>query len=116
MLPADEHVWAVLVVRFTPGLPLMVQNYLLGLARIPFWRYFAVSLAAEALIALGYILAGEALMQDNPGYVLAAFGCIFGAVLLTRLLRGSFARKVRPLPVEPVRPPVDKNKKTGGPA
>ena len=97
LLPADEHVWAVLAVRFTPGVPLMVQNYLLGLARVPFWKYFWVSLVAEVLIALGYILAGDALTQDHPGYVLAAFGCIVGAVALSRLLRRAFAKKVHPL-------------------
>ncbi|MBK8477714.1 MAG: VTT domain-containing protein [Opitutaceae bacterium] len=97
VLPADEHIWAVLAVRFTPAFPLMVQNYLLGLARVPFRKYFWVSLAAEVLIALGYILAGDALTQDHPGYVLAAFGCIVGAVVLSRLLRQAFAKKVHPL-------------------
>lgn len=97
VLPANEHIWAVLAVRFTPAFPLMVQNYLLGLARVPFWKYFWVSLAAEVLIALGYILAGDALTQDHPGYVLAAFGCIVGAVVLSRLLRQAFAKKVHPL-------------------
>ncbi len=96
-LPPDEHVWAILAVRFTPAFPLIVQNYLLGLARVPFWKYFWVSLAAEAVIALGYILAGEALTQNHPGYVLAAFGCIVGAIGLSRLLRRTFAGKVHPL-------------------
>lgn len=96
-LPAEERVWAVLAVRFTPAFPLIVQNYLLGLARVPFWSYFWVSLAAEAVIALGYILAGEALTQNHPGYVLAAFGCIIGAVGLSRLLSRAVAKKVHPL-------------------
>jgi len=97
VLPAEEHIWAVLVVRFTPAFPLMVQNYLLGLAHIPFWKYFWISLAAEAVIAFGYILAGEAITQKRPGFVLLAFGCIVGAVLLTRVLRRTFARRVHPL-------------------
>ena len=111
VLPADEHVWAVLVVRFTPAFPLIVQNYLLGLARVPFWKYFWVSLAAEAVIALGYILAGEALTQDHPGYVLAAFGCIMGAVVLSRLLRQVFAKRVHPLDGATNEPPAADNKK-----
>lgn len=100
VLPPGEHVWAVLVVRFTPAFPLIVQNYLLGLARIPFWTYFWTSLAAEAVVALGYILAGEALTKNHPGYVLTAFACIVGAVILSRLLRHAFARKVHPLAAE----------------
>lgn len=96
-LPANEHVWAVLVVRFTPAFPLIVQNYLLGLTRVPFRTYFWVSLVAEAVIAVGYILAGEALTKDHPGYVLAAFGCVMGAVALSRLPRRFFAKKVHPL-------------------
>lgn len=98
LLPADEHVWAVLAVRFTPAFPLMIQNFLLGLAHVPFWKYFWVSLGAEIVVALGYIFAGEALTQNHPGYVLAAFGCIIGAVILSRLLRQAFAKKVHPLP------------------
>ncbi len=101
VLPADEHIWAVLVVRFTPAFPLIVQNYLLGLARVPFRKYFWVSLAAETVIALGYILAGDALTEDHPGYVLAAFGCIVGAVALSRVLRHIFAKKVHPLASAP---------------
>lgn len=112
-LPADEHVWAVLAVRFTPAFPLIVQNYLLGLARVPFWKYFWVSLAAEAVIAVGYILAGDALTQDHPGYVLLAFGCIVGAVVLSRLLRRAFAKKVHPLGEIPPVAVVDPKNKTG---
>jgi len=108
VLPANEHIWAVLAVRFTPAFPLIVQNYLLGLTRVPFRTYFGVSLVAEAAIALGYILAGEALTKDHPGYVLAAFGCILGAVALSRLLRRFFARRVHPL--GGVAPPTDAEK------
>lgn len=110
VLPADEQVWAVLAVRFTPAFPLIVQNYLLGLARVPFRTYFWTSLAAEAVIALGYILAGDALTEDHPGYVLAAFGCIVGAVLLSRVLRRAFAKKVHPVG-EPLVSPTPDNKK-----
>ncbi|HLP01635.1 MAG TPA: VTT domain-containing protein [Opitutaceae bacterium] len=110
VLPESEHIWAVLAVRFTPAFPLIVQNYLLGLAHVPFRKYFWVSLAAEAVIAFGYILAGDALTEDHPGYVLAAFGCVVGAVVLARLLRGMFAKKVHPLD-EQRDAPAEDNKK-----
>ena len=109
-LPANEQVWAVLVVRFAPAFPLIVQNYLLGLARVPFRTYFWVSLLAEEVIAVGYILAGEALTRDHPGYVLAAFGCVVGAVALSRLLRRIFAKKVHPLGEGTASPTADNKK------
>jgi len=62
------------------------------------------------VIALGYILAGEALTQDHPGYVLAAFGCIVGAVVLSRLLRQIFAKRVHPLSDAANEPAADNKK------
>jgi uncharacterized membrane protein YdjX (TVP38/TMEM64 family) len=102
VLPANEHIWAVLAVRFAPGLPLMAQNYLLGLARVPFWKYFWISLIVETGIAFGFILAGELITEKHPGYVLLAFACILGVVVAARLLRRVFAPKVHPLATKTV--------------
>lgn len=83
-----------LLVRLTPGAPLMVQNYVLGLTRVPFPVYLGVSLGAEMLIALGYIVTGQSLYRGQWGFIWIGLGVIVFVLLLTRLLRGVLSNKV----------------------
>ncbi len=69
-----------LLVRFAPGAPLLLQNYFLTLARIPFRTFLIVSWLAEMLIASGYILTGKSLLTGQWGYLVA------GLVLVVLIL------------------------------
>lgn len=86
-VPASEYMPFTVMVRLAPGAPLMVQNYVLGLAGAPFVTYLGVSWCAEMLIASGYILTAESLYAKNWSFLFAGIGLIVFIVLLTRLLR-----------------------------
>ncbi len=77
----------ILLVRITPGAPLMVQNLLLGLAAMPLRPYLIVSMAAEILIALGYLTAGHSFATGEWGLLPVGVALVLIVVLVASLLR-----------------------------
>lgn len=86
----------IVILRVTPGIPFCVQNYLLGLAEIPFGKYFIVS----AILALpqnaGFVLFGDALLHGKGKMVLVTGGLLVALVAVTHLLRKHYGRKKIP--------------------
>ncbi|WOO39388.1 TVP38/TMEM64 family protein [Rubellicoccus peritrichatus] len=95
-VPEDQYVRFTILVRLTPGAPLMVQNYILGLTGTPFKTYILVSWCSEMLIATGYIVTGESIYAKSWGFLFAGLGLIVFVVLLTQFLRATFKDKSTP--------------------
>ncbi|MBC8039930.1 MAG: VTT domain-containing protein [Opitutaceae bacterium] len=75
-VPADSAAKLTFFVRVIPGTPFFVQNYLLGLARVPFGIYLAVSVAVTTAMIVVAILAGDALVRgDKTMLAIAGAGC-----------------------------------------
>ena len=83
----------ILLVRITPGAPLMVQNLLLGLAGLPIRQYLIVSMAAEIVIALGYLTAGHSFATGEWGFLPVGVALVVIAVLVASLLRDRMKQK-----------------------
>lgn len=64
-IPAESMVGFALLLRITPGMPFPLQNYLLGLARMPLGKYLAVSLPIIWIVSSSLILLGESIMTGN---------------------------------------------------
>lgn len=77
----------ILLVRITPGAPLLIQNLLLGLAGAPLPAYLGISLAAETLITLGYLTAGKSFATGQWGFLFFGVGLIGAALLFASLMR-----------------------------
>ena len=77
----------VLVIRLC-GAPLAVQNYILGLSRVPFWPYIWVSLVTQSPVVIGIIIFGESFLTGNVGKAFLGV-----AVLVIALVAVSFVRK-----------------------
>ena len=77
-----DYIKIILLFRLTPGLPASVQNYVLGLARIPFWLFFWLSLIPQLVIVAGFVLTGGALFEGQWGVILLAVSLlvVFGIV------------------------------------
>ena len=86
----------ILLVRITPGAPLMVQNLLLGLAGLPIRQYLIISMAAEILIALGYLTAGHSFATGEWGFLPVGVALVVAAVLAASLLRDRMKAKNPP--------------------
>lgn len=61
----DGAVRFALFVKFTPGVPMFLKNYLLGLSGVPFNVYLATSLVVAALYAVPLMVLGSSLFQHD---------------------------------------------------
>jgi uncharacterized membrane protein YdjX (TVP38/TMEM64 family) len=76
-----------LVFRITPGIPFFLQNYVLGLARVPFRTYFIVSLLAQTAWTFGFVISGGAIFEGNFGLAITGCCLLTVATLITQSVR-----------------------------
>lgn len=82
----------LLLFRITPGMPLFLQNYVLGLAGVRFQLYLPVSLAAQAPYVLGFVWFGQSLTQSSAWKIGLAVAGVCAAILAVSLLRRVLAK------------------------
>jgi uncharacterized membrane protein YdjX (TVP38/TMEM64 family) len=79
---AEKDEWKfILLLRIAPAVPLTLQNYLLGCARVRFARYLVLSLPAQWAYALAFVWFGDSLTRSSLWRVALAI-CLVGAVVL----------------------------------
>jgi uncharacterized membrane protein YdjX (TVP38/TMEM64 family) len=83
----------IVLLRVTPGPPFFVQNYLLGLAEVPFVRYLVLSAATQGLLLSGLVVFGDALSQGRGKMVMLAAGGLVAVLVGTHLVRKHLAKK-----------------------
>jgi uncharacterized membrane protein YdjX (TVP38/TMEM64 family) len=83
----------VMLLRLTPGIPFFVQNYLLGLAEMPFVKYMLISCLISCPQNVAFVLFGDALVQGKGKMALIAGGLIAAAIVATRFARKHYAKK-----------------------
>jgi len=83
----------VIILRVTQGIPFLVQNYLCGLAGVPFKRYVVVSCLAGWPAVAAYVVFGQALLEGNGRAILIAVGALAALVAVTHLVRRHYGRK-----------------------
>ena len=89
----ETMVTVAALLRITPGMPFPLQNYLLGLARMPFGWYMAVSVPLNLSIAFSIVWFGDALPKGNATMILLALSVIIALSLAVRQLRARLKRK-----------------------
>ncbi len=90
--PGDEFDLIILL-RVTPGVPFPVQNYLLGLAEVPFGKYLLVSCLIQLPINAAFILFGEAMLHGRGKVALIALSAILALMAATQLIRKHYGKK-----------------------
>jgi len=90
--PGDEFDLIILL-RVTPGVPFPVQNYLLGLAEVPFGQYLLVSCLVQWPLNAAFILFGDALLHGKGKVALIALSVILALMAATQLLRQHYGKK-----------------------
>ncbi len=83
----------IILMRVTPGLPFPVQNYILGLARVPFGRYLLLSLLCSGPINTAFVLFGDALLQGKGRTALISLLAILALAVATHLVRKHYGQK-----------------------
>ena len=77
----------IVVVRITPGFPLCLQNYLLGLLAVPALPHFLISLPIQGFYAGAIAAGGGALLRGDWAIALGAGALLVGFSLLVREVR-----------------------------
>lgn len=83
----------LVILRVTPGIPFLVQNYLAGLANIPFGRYLVISCLISWSTNTAFIVFGEALVKGKGSVVLVAVSAIVALLAITHMVRRHYAAK-----------------------
>ncbi len=94
-IPEYEHYELTFLVRMIPGNPLAIQNYALGLADIPFFKYIAVSLPLQYAQVAVYIWFGEGVFSGGLSKILLGSATLLVAALLARMLEKNYSYKLR---------------------
>lgn len=92
-LPPGNHLRLILLLRLTPGVPLFLQNYVLGFFQVPFRLYLPLSIGCSGMMASGIVLGGAGIADGNLMPALTGLGLIVAAVVLVRALRQMLARR-----------------------
>ncbi len=83
----------IILLRVTPGVPFPVQNYLLGLARVPFGKYLLASVLIAGPLNSAFVLFGDALLQGKGRLALISLLLLVALMAGTQLLRKHYAKK-----------------------
>ncbi|MDE0819825.1 MAG: VTT domain-containing protein [Opitutales bacterium] len=85
-LPQSQGIRLAVILRVTPGVPLTVQNYLLGVSGISLKNYLLVSLPVMALWAVGFVVFGDGLLKGNAKLIIVGVGLLIGLALVARMI------------------------------
>ena len=82
-IPHHHKTKVALVIRITPGIPFFLQNYFLGVSRVPFGKYLIISLSIQAFYTSAFVIGGGAVFQGKAGLALTAVAIfvIFGILV-----------------------------------
>ncbi len=92
-IESGDIVDLIVILRLTPGIPFLVQNYLLGLADVPAGRYLTVSSLLVLPQATAFVLFGNALLSGQGRLVLIAIGVLAVVTAGTHLVRRHYGAK-----------------------
>lgn len=90
-LPQGNDLRMILILRLT-GLPFFVQNYVLGLFRVPFRLFLPVSMGISGLITCGAVLSGAGVAKGNltpivTGVALIGLGLVVAQWVKSRIFK-----------------------------
>lgn len=88
--PENATKWIV-AIRFC-GAPLMVQNYILGLARAPFWPYLVYSVISQIFFVVGFVVFGKSFVSGKMGTALMGLAVLIIALMVFALLRKRYEK------------------------
>ena len=77
-VPAAEETQFILLVRITPGTPLFIQTYLLGLAGVRFGRFLFWSLFVQMFYVCAFLSFGRSLRHNAVWHALLAVALLIG--------------------------------------
>ena len=80
-----------LLLRITPGVPLFIQNYTLGLLAVPFASYLLISVLINGLFVIGIVLTGGAIFEGQIGLLILGISLLIAASVALKMIRRRLA-------------------------
>ncbi len=80
-----------LLLRITPGVPLVIQNYTLGLLAVPFVPYLLISVPINGLFVTGFVLTGGAIFEGSLGAAIVGVSILIAASIAVKMIRRRLA-------------------------
>jgi uncharacterized membrane protein YdjX (TVP38/TMEM64 family) len=77
----------ILLCRLFPGMPLFIQNYVLGVAGVPFGRYLVLSVLVQSGYVLAFVQFGGALKEATGWRMAMGVAGVIALALLVRWWR-----------------------------
>ena len=95
-MPTNDLMRVSCLLRVTPGVPLFIQNYAIGILGIPL-RY-SVLLAAPitGLYVCGFVLTGGAIFEGQIGALILGISILIAATLTIKIIRGRINQTTTP--------------------
>lgn len=90
-LPAltAQNAWRMgFILRITPGIPYALQNFVLGVIRLPFRTYMLVSVPIQSIYCVGFIVSGGAIFSGRIGLAISVVVLLIALILATRIYLG----------------------------
>ena len=91
-LPRTDLAKMAWLLRITPGVPLFVQNYAIGVLGIPLRFSLLTALPVGGLFVCGFVLTGGAVFDGRTGLMVSGICLVLAAVVASRLFGKRFAR------------------------
>lgn len=83
-----SNLWKLaLMMRITPGVPLFIQNYTLGLLGVPLLHSLVIAFPMSWLYVGGFVLTGGAIFKGQIGLVIAGVSLLAAASIGINLAR-----------------------------
>jgi len=92
-LPQGNDLRLILILRLTPGLPFFLQNYTLGLFRVPFRLFLPVSICCSGLITCGVVLSGAGVAKGNLTPVITGAALIGLGLVVVQWLKAKILKR-----------------------
>lgn len=83
----------IIILRVTPGVPFFAQNYLLGLAEVPFGKYVGLSCLIAWPLNTALMLFGDALLSGKGRMALIGLCAVLALTAGAHLVRKHYERR-----------------------
>lgn len=94
-LPRTDLAKMAWLLRVTPGVPLFVQNYAIGVLGIPLRFSLLTALPVAGLFVCGFVLTGGAIFEGRTGLIVSGICLVAAAVVAARLFGKRCARSIQ---------------------
>ena len=85
-LPSKNLIQWATILRLTPGVPFIFSNYILGLLKMPFFKYLLVSVPIITITDCGFILASAGIFGGSWKYIWSGISLLIVIIVAGRLL------------------------------